>query len=335
MTPTLVLQTAWLGDVVLTTPLLSALAARGPVDVVTTPAAVPLLETHPAVRAVLPFDKRGADRGFRGLVRMARRLRARRYGTAVLPQGSLRSALLARLAGIPRRVGFADDPGAWLCTERRPRRGGHEAERLLGLAGPASADPRSAALTLGLTPADHAAAAAALHTAGVTPPFVALAPGSAQHNKRWPFFGDLAAALDPGLTVVVIGARGDADLVRPAGGPSTRRPADLTGLPLRISAAVLARAAAAVTNDSLALHLTQAVGTPVVALFGPTHPRQGFGPRGARDVALGRDLPCRPCSSHGGARCPLGHHACLHLLDVAAVRAAVAHLLFAEETACV
>jgi len=65
----LVIQTAFLGDVVLTTPLLEALAARhGPVDVVTTPAAAPLIEPHPAVRRVIAYDKKGRDRGVRGLL---------------------------------------------------------------------------------------------------------------------------------------------------------------------------------------------------------------------------------------------------------------------------
>ncbi len=65
---TLVIQTAFLGDVVLTTPLLSAVAADyGPVDVVTTPMAAPLLETHPAVRNVIAYDKRGTDRGWTGV----------------------------------------------------------------------------------------------------------------------------------------------------------------------------------------------------------------------------------------------------------------------------
>jgi len=334
VTATLVIQTAWLGDVVLTTPLLAALAARGPVDVVTTPGAVPLLETHPGVRAVLPFDKRGADRGVRGLLRMARRLRECRYDLAVLAQGSLRSGLLARAARIPRRVGFADEPAARWCTERRGRPAGHQAERLLALADLPDAD-RVAPLSLGLTDADHAAAEVRLAAAGVTGRFVALAPGSARPTKRWPFFGELAAALEAEVAVVVIGARGDADLARRPAGPPARRPADLTALPVRVSAAVIARAAAAVTNDSLALHLAQAVGTPVVALFGPTHPRLGFGPRGPRDAALGVELACRPCSAHGPPRCPLGHHACLRTLPVAAVHAAVRHLTFAEETACV
>ena len=102
---TLVIQTAFLGDVVLTTGLLSYLAERvGPVDVVTTPAALPLLETHPAVRRAIGYDKRGADRGFGGLVRLAGRLRREAYSRAYLPHRSIRSATLARLAGIPRPV---------------------------------------------------------------------------------------------------------------------------------------------------------------------------------------------------------------------------------------
>ncbi|MGH7537990.1 MAG: glycosyltransferase family 9 protein, partial [Gemmatimonadales bacterium] len=105
----LVVQTAFLGDVVLTTPLLAALAQRhGPLDVVTTPAAAPLLETHPAVRRVIPYDKRGADRGWDGLRRLARSLRAEGYAVAYLPHRSLRSAALAWLARIPRRVGYRD-----------------------------------------------------------------------------------------------------------------------------------------------------------------------------------------------------------------------------------
>ena len=65
-----VVQTGFLGDMVLTTPLLARLAARGPVHVVATPASAPLLAGHPAVTSVLVYDKRGADRGAAGLWRV-------------------------------------------------------------------------------------------------------------------------------------------------------------------------------------------------------------------------------------------------------------------------
>src|SRR5437763_15226749 len=106
----LVIQTAFLGDVVLTTPLLEALAQRyGPVDVVTTPAAAPLVETHPAVRRVIPYDKRGKHRGLGALVARARTLRSERYAVAYLPHRSRRPAAPAWPAPTPPRLGFRRD----------------------------------------------------------------------------------------------------------------------------------------------------------------------------------------------------------------------------------
>src|SRR5690242_1475789 len=177
--PVLVIQTAFLGDVVLTTPLFAALARRhGRVDVVTTPAAAPLIETHPAVRRVIPYDKKGSDRGPGGLLRLARTLRAERYEWAYLPHRSLRTALAAWLARIPRRVGF-DDGWPRLYTEVRARpQTGHEVDRLLTLAGPALTGGAIERPTLGITAEDRAATEAFLGARGVEAPFVALAPGS-------------------------------------------------------------------------------------------------------------------------------------------------------------
>jgi len=323
--PILVIQTAFLGDVILTTSLLSALAARhGPVDVVTTPIAAPLLETHPAVRQVIPYDKRRADQGWAGLRRLARRLRAEHYGRAYLPHRSLRTAALALFARIPSRIGFS---GGWsfLYTEARPRpRTGHETERLLALADePPGAYPPQ----LHPTAVDEQAAAAIIDGA-----FVALAPGSIWGSKRWPYYGELARQLADHAGVVVLGGQDDVGLgeeIRRAaeGGGGRRRVINACGkLTLRQSAALLKRAALLVTNDSAPLHLASAVGTPIVALFGPTVMEFGFGPVRPGDVALGMELQCRPCSSHGPPRCPLGHHRCMRDLTVEAVTRAIEEL---------
>ena len=96
MSASLVVQTSFLGDMVLTTPLVAELARRGPVDVVATPAGAPMLANNPDVRDVIVYDKRGGDRGTRGLLRLAARLRASSYDAAFLAQGSLRSAALPR-----------------------------------------------------------------------------------------------------------------------------------------------------------------------------------------------------------------------------------------------
>lgn len=316
----LVVQTAFLGDVVLTTPLLGVLAERhGPVDVVTTPAAAPLLETHPAVRRVIPYAKRGADRGIAGLLRLGRALRAERYAFAYLPHRSLRSAALAVIARIPRRIGFADGWRLLYTGSRRRPASGHEIDRLLALA---DAPPHHQTVpTLGLTAADVAAVEAALRSGGIAGPFAALAPGSIWGSKRWPHYGALAERIAGLADVVVVGGAEDAPLgedITAAVGRSSGRGLNLCGrLSLRESAAVIWKAGVLVTNDSAPLHFAQAVGTPTVAIFGPTLPSFGFGPRGPRDRALGVDsLACRPCSAHGPARCPLGHHLCMQSLRV-------------------
>jgi heptosyltransferase II len=320
---TLVVQTAFLGDVVLTTPLLAALAARhGPVDVVTTPVAAPLLETHPSVRRVVRYDKRGADRGLTGLWRVGRALRARGYLRAFLPHRSWRSATLGVISGAAERTGFADSPAATTYTRRVHRRPeGHEVERLLALAGPDLAAPP---VHLELTAGDRAAADAWLAERGLETGFVAFAPGSIWGTKRWPGYPALAAALE--APVVVVGGREDARLgdVVVASAPDRVHNA-AGGLSLRASAALLARAGVLVTNDSAPLHLATAVGTPVVALFGPTVPGFGFGPRGPGDRVIEHpSLACRPCSAHGPQVCPLTHHRCMRELSVESVAAAVA-----------
>ena len=320
---TLVIQTAFLGDVVLTTGLLTHLAERfGPVDVLTTKAAAPLLETHPAVRWVLGYDKRGADRGLGGLLRMARALRRAGYARVYLPHRSLRSAALARLAGIPERIGFAGSAGALAYTRSVPRPAtGHEAERILALARPGPGPP--ARVALGLTSRDRREAAAWLEAQGVGEPFVAMAPGSIWGTKRWPGYAELAARMaEP---VVIVGGPEDRALgdAIAAAGPGRVHVA-AGALSLRGSAALLERARLLVTNDSAPLHLGSAVGTRTVAIFGPTIPGFGFGPRGESDRIVERTgLPCRPCSSHGPEVCPLGHHRCMRGLSVDVVLEAV------------
>jgi heptosyltransferase II len=328
----LVIQTAFLGDVVLTTPLLSVLAQRhGPVDVVTTPAAAGLLEHHPAVAAVFAYDKHGTARGWRGLRRLGSELRARRYRSVYLPHRSWRSAVLALWSGAAERVGFADSSAALTYTRRVARpRNGHEVERVLALAQalPGATPP----VTLGLTASDHAAAEAWLTAHGVGPGFTAIAPGSVWGTKRWPYYSELAARTEG--PVVIVGGKEDRPLAQAIVQSSAGKAVSAAGeLTLRESAALIRRARLLVTNDSAPLHLATAMGTPIVALFGPTVPEFGFGPRGPGDITLGHgELACRPCSRHGPHDCPLGHHRCMRDLTVEAVSTAMATMASAEES---
>jgi len=322
---TLVIQTSFLGDTVLTTPLLAQLANRGPVDIVTTPASAALLANHPAVRTVIPYDKRGRDRGLRGMFRLARRLRRTEYDLALLAQGSWRSAAVAFLARIPSRVGFDRSAGKLLYTTRVPYRDDlHHAARLLMLGRPNGREPTADEMRPSLAPgeAERAAVDALLARHGVSAGdrLVVLAPGSVWGTKRWPFYPELAQLLARHARVVVVGSAADAPL---ADAIAAAEPTsiDATGtLSLLASAELIGRAGVVVTNDSAPLHLASAMGTPTVALFGPTVPEFGFGPLAPRASVVGEEtLPCRPCDRHGPQHCPLGHHRCMRDLSPALV----------------
>jgi heptosyltransferase-2 len=337
MPSSLVIQTSFLGDTVLTTPLLVQLARRGDVDIVTTPASADLLANHPAVRSIVAYDKRGADRGIAGFLSLARRLRAARYDVAFLAQGSFRSAVLALVAGIPSRVGFDTSAGRWLYTKRVAyRKDLHHAARLLRLARPngrpATGDELRPSLYPGEIERSAVDALLARHGVSAGERFIAVAPGSVWATKRWPFYSELAGQVESDVRVVIVGGKDDAGLAREIVAASPRA-IDATGhLSLLASAELIGRAAAIVTNDSAPLHLASAMGTPTVAIFGPTVPDFGFGPLAPQSIVVGKDaLTCRPCDRHGPQRCPLGHFRCMRELDVQMVAKQVRSLLLSRD----
>lgn len=331
MTASLVIQTSFLGDTVLTTPLIAELARRGPVDVVTTPASATLLANNPHIRSVVPFDKRGLDGGVFGFLRMTRRLRSFGYESAYLAQGSMRSAALAMAVGIPRRVGFAGHAGKMLYTEKvEYREDLHHALRLLRLAKPDATAAERPRLYPGIPErgaVDRFLALHDVHDEGL--PLVALAPASIWGTKRWPFYSELAQALAGRARIVVVGSVDDMPLAeeicRAAGETSMNAAGALS---LLGSAELIRRCNLLVTNDSAPQHLASAVDTPTITIFGPTVPTFGFGPLARHSETIGHaELACRPCHKHGPQRCPLTHWRCMRELTPPAVAQRVLDIL--------
>ena len=326
----LVVQTSFLGDTVLTTPLLAHLAERGPVDVLVTPASAPLLANNPSVGEVLVYDKRGRDKGAIGFVRMAARLRRNRYAAAYHAQGSVRSGALSLAAGIGNRVGFATSAGRRFYTRRVDYIDNeHHASRLLRLGMAPGAMPSREMLRPRLYPGDaeRSAVDALLREHDWKgEPFVALAPGSVWATKRWPQYAALAELID--ARVAIVGGIADVHLASEILRTVGARAMDFTGrLSLLASAELIGRASVLVTNDSSPLHLASAMGTPTVALFGPTVPEFGFGPLAPVSRVIGRtELACRPCDRHGPRSCPLGHWRCMREITPREVADAVREL---------
>ena len=154
--------------------------------------------------------------------------------------------------------------------------------------------------------------------AGIGPeqPVVAVAPGSVWPTKRWlsEGFAGVVEILWRKRRVrsVLVGGEGDVALGGAIAERVGKAAANAVGrFSLLASAEVIRRCRVILTNDTAPLHLAVAVGTPVVAVFGPTVPAFGFAPYGAGHTVIQRRLACRPCAIHGGKRCPEKHFRCM------------------------
>lgn len=329
----LVIQTSHLGDTVLTTPLIRRLGMQGAVDVVATPASAALLSGNPYIRDVVVFDKAGKGGRVRGMFQTAKRLRnegadGQGYVAAFMAQGSVRSALLAILAGVKTRVGFETSTGAFLYTRRlRYHEGLHHTQRLWLLAGPgelADLRPELFPSTSDFAFADE------LIGDDPDPPVVVLAPGSKRTTKRWPHFAELARLIGASARVVTVGGSDDcatAAEISCARGANRTLDAVPAGS-LLMTAALIARADVVVCNDSMALHMAAAFDVPVVAVFGPTAPGAGFAPLSRTAITVEPEpLECRPCAPRAPHACPRKHWRCMRDTPASLVAAHVSRLL--------
>lgn len=349
---TLLVDTSFLGDVLCAEPLVRATKGQfpGPIDFLTSGGGAGMLAGHPDLREVMVYDKRGAQKGLGGMLRMARLLRGKSYARVFCSHRSWRTAMMLRLSRIPERVCFDNAAGANLYTRQIPYpKELHEIERNLALIGGGDWQrPR-----IFPTGSERARAEQLTPEAG----FVAVAPGSIWATKRWPeehYASLIQMLVADGQRLVILGGPDDCalsarilelsaetfgldpsvfgldpqalgldpssfglDPQRSGLDPSTFSEStpqiiDLCGKTnLRESYAVLERAACLVTNDSSPMHMGVAADIPVVAVFCSTIPAFGFSPRGPRDIVLEvKDLPCRPCGIHGHPTCPEKHFDC-------------------------
>jgi heptosyltransferase I len=295
----LIVRLGALGDIVHALPLAAALRAHWPdatIDWIVEHRHRSLLDLVPVVSNIVSFDSRVVV-GPMGWAETRRRLRAARYDVAIDAQGLVKSAVVARMAGAGRTLGFArahlrEWPASVFYSEVvHPPGSAHVVRKNLELARALEIDPETVPRFPLITPPVRAEVAKAIAPG----PFALLNPGGGWPNKRWPAdrFGSLAERLRErtGWRSLVLWGPGDEVMaeavVASARGAASRAPS--TDLADVLS---LARAAAVmVSGDTGPLYLAAAVGTPVVGIFGPTDPARN-GPWDSRDVCVSRREVC-------------------------------------------
>ncbi len=334
----LVIRLGSLGDVVYVNGVMTALGMSVPgvvVDVVTKEAYAELLSCHPQLGRLIGFDGLKLHRGVTGLVRFVGQLRQTQYDWAFDLHANFRSRIFTAASRARNKRRY--NKGVWerrvAVWKRKPVLCLSVLERYLEPLRPLgvrdlpdvrihlSHENRQQALKLLRT--DH------VHN---RPRLIALAPGARTETKRWPEerFAQVARMITGRLggQVVIVGDDVDRPLaervVVETGGCAQSLAGQTT---LAELAACLEQCDLLVSNDSGPMHVAAAVGTPVVALFGPTVEGFGFVPPGDRHRILSRDLLCRPCSLHGSRRCPQKHFRCMREIGVEDVFREVQHML--------
>ena len=314
MTSSLIIAPQWIGDAVMTEPLMRRLHARGErLTVGALPWVAPVYRAMPQVDAVVEFPFRHGGLQLKARRALGKQLQGR-FDTAYVLPNSLKSALLPLLAGIPRRVGYLGESRVGLLTHRLknpkdkpPMVAFYSA--LSGETGLAQDRPR---LALPAQDVDQVLGQHGLARGG----YVVMAPGAEYGPaKRWPHFGALAALLD--RPVLLLGSGKEAELCETIRSHAPDRCRNLAGQTTLMEAfALIAGAGHVVSNDSGLMHVAAAFGVPQVALFGSSSPLHTPPlSDAARVLWLKQDpdylppLDCSPCFQR---ECPLGHFRCLN-----------------------
>ncbi len=337
----LLIKPSALGDIIHALPVLHGLRTRYPqahISWLVNEAYVPLLNRHPELDAVIPFDRQ-AFRTLRtipgGVWRMPgwiRRLRDGRFDLALDLQGLFRSGLMALASGARTRLGFRPArEGAGLFYTHRidaPDDGRHAVDRnyrtaaVLGFADvpiefclPVDADARQRVVDVGHGMGFDAAA-----------PYVLVSPSSRWETKNWlpeRFAATIDRIVDTAhLPVILCGSALERQLCSDIALACHTQPVNLAGrtdLPALV--ALIDGATAVLCNDSATSHLAMALGRPQVTLFGPTDPAR-TGPYGRDDSVLQAKVACSPCFLRRLRDCPHGLE-CMKRLEVDQVSAGI------------
>jgi len=309
----LLIQTAFLGDVILLTPLIGALRKLYPncrLSVITRTIWAGVISN--IVDEIVTFDKDGeSSKGETGQ-RLISTIKAKSFDLAIIPHRSYRSANMARKAGIKHRIGFRRGGGRQLHTiaVEYPIFA-YEGDRNLRLLEPLTKIDFKVAPFLKPTPEDEAKVQTLLTDLGLEEEkYVVVAPGSVWKTKCWlgSNYRSLIGMIKDRheIDTVLIGSQDDRKLCTTL---ALQPQYNLAGqLTLLQSAALIGRCKFVISGDSAPAHMATAMNCRQLIILGSTSPRFGFVPQGKNIRCTGLDIWCRPCTNHGRNKCPLAFH---------------------------
>jgi heptosyltransferase-2 len=314
----LVIQTAFIGDVILATPIIEAIHQHSfsvQIDILVRKGNESLFENHPFINEVIVWNKK--DGKYRNLFNILQKIRSKKYSVVINCQRFAAAGFLTAFSNARVKIGFDKNPFSSFFTYKLPhqiKNGLHECARNLSLLAPISINgsiqPKLYPPTLNFRP---------------PLPYICLAPASVWFTKQWPAekWVELIATIPEKCTIYLTGAPLDKALCDEIIKKSNRKNTiNLSGkLSLLQSAALFKGAEMNYVNDSAPMHLCSAINAPVTAIYCSTIPEFGFGPLSDNSHILQtkEKLSCRPCGLHGFKSCPEKHFRCALNIEIEAI----------------
>ncbi|MFM7769389.1 MAG: glycosyltransferase family 9 protein [Bacteroidota bacterium] len=307
----LIIQTAFIGDVVLATPMAKALKqlSNSEIHFLVRKGNESILDNNPFIDKVWLWEKR--NQKLRNLVRLSRQIRKEKFDVVINLQRFASSGYMTWLSGAKEKIGFSKNPFSFCYSqsfEHTLTNGLHEVNRNLELI----SNFISGEFLPQMFPSDQDWDFVSHFR---VKPYVCIAPSSVWTTKQWPSenYSKLILELSKTHQIFLLGAKSDLDLCNKIACIAPEQTKVLCGLlSFQQSAALMSKADMNYVNDSAPLHFASAMNAPVTALFCSTTPNFGFGPLSKKQFIWqsSESLPCKPCGTHGKKECPMKHFNC-------------------------
>lgn len=317
----LIIQTAFIGDVVLATGIVEKLHRFYPdaqIDFLLRKGNEGLLAWHPFLNEVLIWEKK--NKKWKNLFKLLRTIRKRKYDKVINLQRFGSTGFITAFSNAKEKIGFDKNPFSFLFTKKIKHvinDGRHEIERNNELI-------KDFTHTVAEKPQLHPSANDYSTIQQYTSiPYICIAPSSVWYTKQYHVskWINLIDELPTSYKIFLLGGNSDTILCEEIQTSTTNKNVEvLTGkLNFLQSAALMKDAIMNYVNDSAPLHFASAMNAPVTAIFCSTVPLYGFGPLSGRSFIVETKIPlgCKPCTLHGRVACPLGHFKCAITIETA------------------
>ena len=311
----LIIHTAFIGDIVLSTALVSKVKEKYPdsnIYYLTIPLGKEVLKNNPKIKEVIVYDKRGKDKGFGAFISFVRKIRNLKIDVCLTPHRYLRSSVLSLLSGAKIRVGYDIANLSFVFNKKiKYDKTKHEVEKLLSFI---DDDNKRFELEMYPSEKDMIKIDTLLKNLSENKKIILIAPGSKWFTKKWPeeYFKILIQNLikRDDLLIIITGGKEEKEIELNLDSKVLDLRGEITLLEL---AELTKRASLVVSNDSAPIHITSAFpNTRIIGIFGPTVKEFGFFPWSKNSKVFEiNGLYCRPCAIHGGNSCPEKHFRCM------------------------